>query len=206
MCGRREYKKAYFWGGRMSKEKRFVIQVDPLEIEDDAIFDNKESRLYECQSDMMSDICSLLNKQDQRIADLEAKLAEFEKFMKGNKFNDIQDVQNAINGIFQDIFDEKHKVWISICDRFAKCEQENKQLKQQLAEKEEEFKEYRFKERNIFGMIEKIHQDKIELLENLKDYLNEMACVPKYNSIHELINRIDLIEYIDTLIKEIKGE
>ena len=48
----------------MSKEKRFVIQVDPLEIEDDAIFDNKELRLYECQSDMMSDICSLLNKQE----------------------------------------------------------------------------------------------------------------------------------------------
>ena len=30
----------------MSKEKRFVIQVDSLEIEDDAIFDNKELRLY----------------------------------------------------------------------------------------------------------------------------------------------------------------
>lgn len=63
----------------MSKEKRFVIQVDPLEIEDDAIFDNKELKLYECQSDMMSDICSLLNKQDQQIADLEAKLVEKEK-------------------------------------------------------------------------------------------------------------------------------
>lgn len=63
----------------MSKEKRFVIQVDPLEIEDDAIFDNKELKLYECQSDMMSDICSLLNKQDQQISDLEAKLAEKEK-------------------------------------------------------------------------------------------------------------------------------
>ena len=58
----------------MSKEKRFVIQVDPLEIEDDAIFDNKELRLYECQSDMMSDICSLLNQQDQRIAELEEQL------------------------------------------------------------------------------------------------------------------------------------
>ena len=58
----------------MSKEKRFVIQVDPLEMEDDAIFDNKELRLYECQSDMMSDICSLLNKQDQRIAELEEQL------------------------------------------------------------------------------------------------------------------------------------
>ena len=63
----------------MNKENRFVIQVDPLEIEDDAIFDNKELKLYECQSDMMSDICSLLNKQDQQISDLEAKLAEKDK-------------------------------------------------------------------------------------------------------------------------------
>ena len=58
----------------MSKENRFVIQVDLLEIEDDAIYDNKELRLYECQSGMMSDICSLLNKQDQRIAELEEQL------------------------------------------------------------------------------------------------------------------------------------
>ena len=63
----------------MNKENRFVIQVDPLEIEDDAIYDNKELKLYECQSDMMSDICSLLNKQDQQISDLEAKIAEKEK-------------------------------------------------------------------------------------------------------------------------------
>ena len=71
----------------MSKEKRFVIQVDPLEIEDDAIFDNKELRLYECQSDMMSDICSLLNQQDQRIAELEERLknAIVPKFKIGQK-------------------------------------------------------------------------------------------------------------------------
>lgn len=63
----------------MSKEKRFVIQVDPLEIEDDAIYDNKELRLYECQSDMMSDICSLLNQQDQQIAELEEQLKNARK-------------------------------------------------------------------------------------------------------------------------------
>ena len=64
----------------MSKEKRFVIQVDSLEIEDDAIFDNKELRLYECQSDMMSDICSLLNKQENRIAELEEQLKNATRF------------------------------------------------------------------------------------------------------------------------------
>ena len=69
----------------MSKEKRFVIQVDPLEIEDDAIFDNKESRLYECQSDMMSDICSLLNQQAERIAELEEQLKKKPKYNIGDK-------------------------------------------------------------------------------------------------------------------------
>ena len=77
----------------MSKEKRFVIQVDPLEIEDDAIYDNKELKLYECQSDMMSDICSLLNKQDQRIAELEEQLknAIVPKYKTGDKVYGIID-------------------------------------------------------------------------------------------------------------------
>lgn len=77
----------------MSKEKRFVIQVDPLEIEDDAIYDNKELRLYECQSDMMSDICSLLNKQENRIAELEEQLrnAIVPKFKIGDKVYGIID-------------------------------------------------------------------------------------------------------------------
>ena len=69
----------------MSKEKRFVIQVDPLEMEDDAIFDNKELRLYECQSDMMSDICSLLNKQEKRIAELEDRWQKLKEWV--NEFN-----------------------------------------------------------------------------------------------------------------------
>ena len=76
------------------KEKRFVIQVDPLEIEDDSIFDNKELRLYECQSDMMFDICSLLNKQDQQIADLEAKLAEYQNDRVGDANIKLKQSQN----------------------------------------------------------------------------------------------------------------
>ncbi len=83
----------------MSREKRFVIQVDPLEMEDDAIFDNKELRLYECQSDMMSDICSLLNKQDQRIAELEERLknAIVPKFKVGQEVWWIDTIMNSFN-------------------------------------------------------------------------------------------------------------
>ena len=109
----------------MNKENRFVIQVDPLEIEDDAIFDNKELKLYECQSDMMSDICSLLNKQDQRIADLEAKLAESEK--QRQHLKDWLD-----NEILTSVDNESYYATIN------EYEEEVKKLKQQLAEKDEE--------------------------------------------------------------------
>lgn len=82
----------------MSKEKRFVIQIDPLEIEDDAIYDNKELRLYECQSDMMSDICSLLNKQEKRIAELEEQLknAIVPKFKIGQEVYLIDDYYSIV--------------------------------------------------------------------------------------------------------------
>ena len=103
----------------MSKEKRFVIQVDPLEIEDDAIFDNKELKLYECQSDMMSDICSLLNKQDQRIADLEAKLAEKDKELayitkQAKKFNN--EAQKYFEDAYCNDFHNQDKISFAIAE------------------------------------------------------------------------------------------
>ena len=109
----------------MSKEKRFVIQVDPLEIEDDAIYDNKELKLYECQSGTMSDICSLLNKQDKQIADLEAKLAESEKkyaelFCRNIELETLYSQKTARLNFYKD----------------TDLVEENKQLKQQLEEKE----------------------------------------------------------------------
>ena len=95
----------------MSKEKRFVIQVDPLEIEDNAIYDNKELKLYECQSDMMSDICSLLNKQDQQIADLEAKLAESEKkaYSRGHSQRDIAN-EIKLNALREDVANKEKRI------------------------------------------------------------------------------------------------
>ena len=104
----------------MNKENRFVIQVDPLEIEDDAIFDNKELKLYECQSDMMSDICSLLNKQENRIAELEEQLKNKPKFNVGDKvylINKDEEVErDFIESIDIDTFGiEYYTVMHSIC-------------------------------------------------------------------------------------------
>ena len=93
----------------MSKEKRFVIQVDPLEIEDDAIFDNKELRLYECQSDMMSDICSLLNQQDQRILELEEQLKNVPKYNVYSKVFYIDDGEKTIKEDFVEQITINHR-------------------------------------------------------------------------------------------------
>ena len=93
----------------MSKEKRFVIQVDPLEIEDDAIFDNKELRLYECQSDMMSDICSLLNQQDQRIAELEEQLKNAPKYTVYSKVFFVDDCEKTIKEDFVEQITINHR-------------------------------------------------------------------------------------------------
>ena len=110
---------------KMNKENRFVIQVDPLEIEDDAIFDNKELKLYECQSDMMSDICSLLNKQDQQISDLEAKIAERNIEIKAVEF-------------WYSAYQGKQRDYDKVYAELKQSHSENKKIKQQLAEKEKE--------------------------------------------------------------------
>lgn len=61
--------------------KRFIIQVDPLEIEDDAIIDTSKewgdrSRMYECKSSFMHDICNLLNTYDESIIKLKKQLKQ----------------------------------------------------------------------------------------------------------------------------------
>lgn len=146
---------------RMSKEKRFVIQVDPLEIEDDAIYDNKELKLYECQSGTMSDICSLLNKQDQQIADLEAKLAESEK--QRQHLKDWLDDE-----ILTSVDNESYYATIN------EYEEEVKKLKQQLSEKERQYEtlyklfseQHEIIDQNELGCFEEVNR----LLKEQKDF------------------------------------
>ena len=166
-------------------------------------------RCKECSTKHNEEYCN----KDTKIADLEAKLVEYEKFMKGNKFNDIQDAQNAINGIFQDIFDEKHKVWISICDKWAKCEQENKQLKQQLAEKEKSFDwiyskwqecvERQTKSKTEFAIqqLERVKEDVLDISNGYWRYF--MKNGKEYMTGDDLESCLN--ETIDQIIKELEG-
>ena len=186
----------------MNKENRFVIQVDPLEIEDDAIFDNKELKLYECKSDMMSDICSLLNKQDQQIADLEAKLAESEK--QRQHLKDWLD-----NEILTSVDNESYYATIN------EYEEEVKKLKQQLAEKDEEIayltkqvKKFNNEAQKYFedAYCNDFHnQDKIDFaVEQLEKVKSAFGLI---NSKLDKVETIkEYIHYIDHQINELKGK
>ena len=196
----------------MSKENRFVIQVDSLEIEDDAIFDNKELRLYECKSDMMSDICSLLNKQDKQLADLEAKLAESEKLieeLKGERLSfytdDVRQTQ-VINGVHFDIehllvFSEyvEHENWVK-----ADKDKEIDQLKQQLAEEKNRSKKLNYEAQKYYedaycnGFQ---NQKAIEELIKVQKYISDNAVYIEEECFAREIN-----DQIDQQIKSLKGE
>lgn len=58
------------------------------------------------------------------------KLAEFEDFMEANKFENIEDLQNALNGEFEHIFDEKHKIWIKTIEDKTYVEKRNRMLEE----------------------------------------------------------------------------
>lgn len=158
----------------MSKEKRFVIQVDPLEIEDDAIFDNKELMLYECRSDMMSDICSLLNQQDQRIAELQKQLEEKDKKIEilQTHFKKTQELLAREMGNSNIVIDNLQK-----------------EMKQALANQKEYYeKRLKFIAKDIMENIRR------ELGLKLKYKLNDEVYVLK------ICNQIN--EVLDTILKE----
>lgn len=58
------------------------------------------------------------------------KLAEFEDFMEANKFEGIEELQKALNGEFEHIFDEKHKIWIKTIEDKTYVEKRNRILEE----------------------------------------------------------------------------
>ena len=175
----------------------------------------------------MSDICSLLNKQENRIAELEAKLAESEK--QRQHLKDWLD-----NEILTSVDNESYYATIN------EYEEEVKKLKQQLAEKEkeiEQLKKFDDLNRNFFALFrtafkvpnkvddlfntlkttqEKHNQDKIsfavEQLEKVKEKILSYENV--YYQFLESGAKIPVVclenfrvkQTIDNQIKELKGE
>ncbi len=144
-------------------------------------------------------ICDYMNENFDKITDLEAKLAEKERDFDLLMLSKNEEINEWIA-----VRDDKNKVIDRQTDKIN-------ELKQQLAEKDKKIKSLTLahfeseKNKPILTTTEIINQVKIELLERLKsmikaDYDNHFPDFPLG------IVEKKHIEYIDTLIKEIKGE
>ena len=143
-------------------------------------------------------------EKDQRIADLEAKLAEKELsigMLNMHLTDKSLEVEKA-DGMFRD------------CEADRKFEQEKKnialkrvsELTKKLTEKEEQIKmleEHKFYADNIIqayaDKCKKHDQDKIELLKKVKDMADNICS-------SGILHFSDILAIVGTLISEIKGE
>lgn len=130
------------------------------------------------------------------IADLESKLAQSEKKQE-YLFSSICEYVSQIEELKQQLA-EKNELFI-----IKKWKVDD--LEKQLAEKEKEIEELRFRERNINGLIEQLPNQNQTAIAELEKVLNNInyntnctneGCVP-YNEIEEII---------DQQIKSLKGE
>lgn len=108
-------------------------------------FGNKNN-MTENLNNMYDDYSKILAEKDVKIADLEAKLAEYEDIMKDYNIQDLTELDEFLakydfdededgNIVSQVIVGDQKYIDI---DYFATIYKENKQLKQQLAEKDKE--------------------------------------------------------------------
>lgn len=65
------------------------------------------------------------------------KLAEFEDFMERNDFNSIDELQSALNGTFEQIFNEKHEIWKKVVADKAYFQRRNQILEDEWQELKE---------------------------------------------------------------------
>ena len=168
--------------------------------------DNAELNGWDIQS-----LVDCLNGKEEKIAKLEAKLAESESKIKVGEF-----WHSAYQGKQQD-YDKVYAELRQLYDEIA-------QLKQQLAEKEEEIEKWNDvslmlgenKAREYLDSLSKSkiidlfvchlishNQDKIELLEKVKDIAEN--CWEYEFDIGLLFQKEKFNKEINTLIKEIKG-
>lgn len=159
-------------------------------------------------------------KQQQRIAELKAKLAESENRFQEHKQTDsktIQEQSDLIEQLKQQLAEMTEKY--NACQEARKQEiefsqQDKKELRRQLVEKDDEIEEYKIMHWNMqkqhLDFIKELDQDKISFcIEKLKkaistvenvldDALKNNSCNSSYYD--------KLLDLLDKQIKELKGE
>ena len=171
---------------------------------DEEIAVNFEAGKFKTAKDLVyayKNLEKAFTKSRQKLADLEAKLAESkeqliamneksnkikkesyhikqqlkesEKFMQANGFKNWKEAQDALNGKFECIFDEKQELW-------KKIVAENAQLKQQLAEKDKEVQKW--KNKKVKYIVDNIicdrNQTAIDELEKVRSKIARLDVSP----------------------------
>ena len=165
---------------------------------------------------------------EKKIADLEAKLAEYEKFMKDNEWDSVEEMQETLNKCEKKYFDIqkqlaesenqcrecKHlnkKIELNIKNKLMA---ENCELQKQLAEKDEQLEYFSKRNDEQEKQLEKqalFHRKSIKELQNQKaiEQLEQIINLfePYENEEKDTIlcanNGISFLEYIDNQIEEL---
>lgn len=178
-----------------------------------------------CYQETFGNTNSFEKELRDKIADLEAKLEQYEKFMKDNEWDSIEEMQKTFN--------ECEKKYLNMQHQLAESEKRNKelvkalngevfinykvpmenaQLKQQLAEKEKEIDNLQDKLHHYYE--ETLNKGTCGLCEYLRgEYktafaIEQLEKVKKYADIDYrkncYINAVELDKYIDQKIKQLK--
>ena len=170
----------------------------------------------------------LLPEVLEYVADLEAKLAEYEKFMKDNEWDSVEEMQETLNKCEKKYFDIqkqlaesenqcrecKHlnkKIELNIKNKLMA---ENCELQKQLAEKDEQLEYFSKRNDEQEKQLEKqalFHRKSIKELQNQKaiEQLEQIINLfePYENEEKDTIlcanNGISFLEYIDNQIEQL---
>ena len=166
-------------------------------------------------------ICNEFYMQKQ-VTDLEAKLAEREKFMKDNGFKNLEELDNYIQKIHSHYDEVKNKGTCGLCEKIDN--EQIKELKQQLSEKDKELNKFksigatprqlqrayqeRFKYNERCSELKKQHiQNKINFAVSYLEVIKAFIIDKEFYFTGEDYSTVyveDITEEIDNQIKELK--
>ena len=191
-------------------DKRFYYEYG-LIIDRTKIGIEENTTIFDEDFGTLDDICDLLNKQNETIADLEAKLAESEKNLA--LCEELRSVEDTENG---KIIAKTNDGLFRKCQQVYRLREENNQLKQQLAEKDELLRQNigKMKSTDFIRMCKECgfmvqakeidNQTAIAELEKVRKYIIEDARpVVGYPYLR---NSVMILNFVCDQIKELKGE
>ena len=204
----------------MSKEellKYLITEIDLIMHDKDYRFENANGTWYSresCRDLTNEEVFEELRTELRQFADLEAKLEEYEKFMKDNEWGSVDAMQETLNKCEKKYFDIqkqlaesenqcrecKHlnkKIELNIKNKLMA---ENCELQKQLAEKERQLeKQALFHRKSIKELQNQKAIEQLEQIINLfEPYENE-----EKDTILCANNGISFLEYIDNQIEEL---